>query len=71
MVNIKYGSNYHIKCNNQTIEITFTDGNSLYSQTVKNGKSEDKVVVDFCEEKVLLSDGKTLKRVRDSLVIVE
>jgi hypothetical protein len=71
MVNIKYGSNYHIKCENDKILITFTDGNTLYSQTIENGKSLDKEVVDFCEEIVPLSDGKTLKRVRDNLTIVE
>ena len=71
MVNIKYGSNYHIKCENQIVELTFTDGSSLYSQTVENGKSTDKNVVDFCEERILLGDGKTLKRVRDSLTIVD
>ncbi len=71
MVNIKYGNNYHIKSDNQTVEITFNDGNCLFSQTVVNGKCGEKIAVDFCEERILLSDGKTLKRVRDSLTVVD
>ena len=71
MVNIKYGSNYHIKCENQDIIVNFTDGNSLFTQVVVNGKAQDKTVVDFCEEKILLNDGKFLKRTRDSLTVVD
>ena len=71
MVNLKYGNNYHIKFENQTVTITFTDGNTLFSQTIIDGKPENKVTVDFCEEQVVLNDGKRLKRVRDSLMIVD
>lgn len=71
MVNIKYGNNYHIKNDGQIIEIIFTDGNTLYKQTVQNNRVEENLTVDFCEEKFLLNDGKTLKRTRDNLLVVD
>lgn len=69
-VNIKYGSNYHIKKVNEVTEIEFTDGNCLYKQTVVGDKPSEKSLIDYCEEKIILYDGKTLKRIRDSFTII-
>ncbi len=69
-VNIKYGTNYHIKNSNGIIEIEFTDGNCLYKQSIVGEKSKEKELLDYCEEKIVLYDGKTLKRIRDTLTII-
>ncbi len=70
MVNIKYGKNYHIKNNNGVIEVEFSDGNCLYKQSVVNDKAGEKTLIDYCEEKIVLYDGKTLKRIRDLITII-
>ncbi|MBO5889088.1 MAG: hypothetical protein J6Q58_03000 [Clostridia bacterium] len=69
-VNIKYGNNYHIKSVNGVIEVEFSDGNCLYKQIVTGEKAGEKTLIDYCEEKITLYDGTTLKRVRDMLTIV-
>ena len=69
-INIKYGKNYHIKVVGGQVIIEFTDNNKLFQQVLEsNGITESLKVCDFCEEKLILSDGKFLKRVRDNLII--
>ena len=68
--NLKYGKNYHIrKGQNDSLIIEFTDGKSLYNQTLQDDVLTSQCVVDFCEERIKLSDGKILKRIRDNLII--
>ena len=69
-VNVKYGNNYHIKNTNGVIEIEFSDGNCLFKQTVTGEKVGEKTLIDYCEEKIVLYDGKILKRIRDSLTVI-
>ena len=69
-VNIKYGNNYKISSLNGIISVEFTDGNKLYEQTISLDKVSDKVLIDYCEERIVLVDGKKLKRVRDMLTVV-
>ncbi len=70
-LSINSGDNYHLKKSGNTIEIEFSNGNTLYRQLVENGVPKEKAVVDYCEERISLYDGKLLKRVRDILTIVE
>lgn len=68
--NLKYGKNYHVKVNeNGVLTLEYTDGKSLYNQTLSAGSLSNQVLVDFCEERIALSDGKILKRIRDNLII--
>ncbi len=68
--NLKYGKNYHVKVNeNGDLTLEYTDGKSLYNQTLSAGNLSSQVLVDFCEERIVLSDGKVLRRIRDNLIL--
>lgn len=68
-INIKFGLNYHVNVKDGVINVEYTDGNKLYCQEITNNEVKSSKVVDFCEERIVLSDSKVLKRVRDVLTI--
>ena len=68
-VNIKYGLNYHVKVEDGVIKVEYTSGDKLYCQEITNNEVGKTKVIDFCEEKIVLNDGKVLKRIRDVLTI--
>lgn len=69
-INLKYGKNYHIKKGQtDTLTLEYTDGKSLFSQALTDEGLTSQTVIDFCEERIVLCDGKILKRIRDNLII--
>ncbi len=69
-INLKYGKNYHIKNGqNDSLILEYTDGKSLFNQTLTDEGLSSPIVIDFCEEKIVLNDGKILRRIRDNLFI--
>ena len=68
-VNLRSGTHYHISINNNVKTVEFTDGIKLYGQNVELNSGGGKNILDYCEERIKLSDGKTLKRIRDVLTV--
>ena len=64
------GNNYHVFELDDGYEVTFTSGNKLMSQVVRD-LPKTATEVTYCDEKIPLHDGKYLTRVRDSLTISE
>lgn len=70
-VNIEKANNYHISKTEEGYLVEYNDGLKLYEINIINDSVAQKTVKDFCDERILLSDGKILKRVRDVLTVKE
>ncbi len=70
-VNIEKANNYHITKTQEGYMVEYNDGFKLYELNIVNDSVASKNAKDFCDERILLSDGKILKRVRDILTVKE
>jgi hypothetical protein len=70
-INITNGYDYHIVKSQDGYEIFYNDKDKLFKLQINNGKVVSDKVVDYCQEKIPLIDGKFLKRVRELLTISE
>ncbi len=66
---IGLGDNYHIINGNGVYDIEYADKSKLLSVEVSGVNTSKPIIKDYCDERLLLSCGKYLMRIRDAIII--
>lgn len=70
-VNLDYASNYHVLFDGENYSVEYFLNGKIYRKSIFQNATSKPEVVDYCEERVFLSDGYVFKRTRDSFVIIK
>lgn len=70
-VNLGKGKTFSIKeiTDNKEVVVNVSDGIYLSSITVKEGAQSSKSTYAVCDEALTLYDGKTVKRIKDTIFV--